>query len=148
MDSIRTFTDQEIDAFVTAQSKGHFMQSPRWGKVKSEWRSRVLVSTDQNGEIRGTLHVLMRKTPVFGYSLMYAPRGPVCDIHDEKTIGDLIAQAKALCKKERCYELKIDPDVPIADTAFSNLMKKQGFRIDTTLTGFAGAQPHFVYIRN
>ena len=68
---------------------------------------------------------------------MYAPRGPVCDIHDEKTIGDLIAQAKALCKKERCYELKIDPDVPIADTAFSNLMKKQGFRIDTTLTGFA-----------
>ena len=57
MDSIRTFTDQEIDAFVTAQSKGHFMQSPRWGKVKSEWRSRVLVSTDQNGEILSLIHI-------------------------------------------------------------------------------------------
>jgi len=148
MDHTRTFTDQEIDAFVTTQKKGHFMQSPRWGKVKSEWRSKVLVSTNESGEICGTLHVLIRKTPVFGYSLMYAPRGPVCDIHDEQTIADLIAQAKALCKKERCYELKIDPDVPISDTAFSDLMKRQGFKIDTSLTGFAGAQPHFVFRLN
>lgn len=144
----RAFTDQEIDAFVTAQKKGHFMQSPRWGKVKSEWKSRVLVSTGEDGAIRGTLHVLMRKTPVFGYSLMYAPRGPVCDIHDGAVIADLVGQAKALCRKERCYELKIDPDVPISDTDFSSLMKKLGFRIDTSLTGFAGAQPHFVFRLN
>lgn len=148
MGTSRTFSNEEIDAFVIANKKGHFMQSPRWGQVKKEWTSRILVSQREDGSIAGTLHVLIRKTPVFGYSLMYAPRGPVCDVHDEKTIADLISQAKALCKEMRCYELKMDPDVPIEDTQFSDLMKKQGFRIDTSMSGFSAAQPHFVFRLN
>lgn len=144
----RTFTTQEIDAFINSHKKGHFMQSPRWAEVKKEWTSEILVSTDKDGNIRGTLQVLMRKTPVFGYSLMYAPRGPVCDVHDEETIADLVAQAKALCKKKRCYEFKMDPDVSITDTCFSDIMKKQGFKINTNLNDFEGIQPHFVFRLN
>lgn len=143
--------DQElkkIDQFVMNHPKGHFMQSPRWAQVKKGWDNAFVISKDENGNIKGTMNLLMRKTPVFGYSLMYSPRGPVCDIHDEETIADLIGQARMLCKQKKCYELKIDPDVTIEDTAFSNTFQRLGFKIDTGITGFSGAQPHFVFRLN
>lgn len=136
---------EKIDRFVMNHPKGHFMQSPRWAEVKKGWSSEFVVSKDEKGNIKGVMHLLMRKTPVFGYSLMYSPRGPVCDIDDEATITDLITQAKALCRQRRCYELKIDPDVKIENTAYSDVFKKLGFKIDTSITGFSGAQPHFVF---
>lgn len=136
---------EKIDQFVSACPKGHFMQSPLWASIKTEWKSEFITSEDAEGNICGSMQLLIRKTPVFGYSLMYSPRGPVCDIHDEKTIADLIAKAKILCKKHKCYELKIDPDVTIDDTRFSDALKKQGFRIQSDISGFSAAQPHFVF---
>ena len=107
--------------------------------------TQFVTSEDVSGQIRGSMCLLIRKTPVLGYSLMYSPRGLVCDIHDEETIADLLQKALFLCKKYRCYELKIDPDVPVQDTAFSDIMKRQGFRIQKDITGFSAAQPHFVF---
>ena len=60
----------------------NFSQSLEWAKVKSNWTNEIII-VRKNKKIIGSLSVLIRKIPIFGY-LMYAPRGPVCDINDKK----------------------------------------------------------------
>ena len=46
--------------------------------------------------IKGALSILIRKVPFFNNTMMYAPRGPVCDVHDKETLKELVSGAKEL----------------------------------------------------
>ncbi len=139
---------ERIEAFVQSHPKGHFMQSPRWGTFKSAWKNEFVTVEDADGNLKGVMSLLIRKTPVFGYAMMYSPRGPVCDLHDRDTIEKLVEKAKAVAKQNRCYTLKIDPDVSIEDTEFSGIFRDLGFSINSDIKGFDGIQPHFVFRLN
>ncbi|OJU14440.1 MAG: methicillin resistance protein [Clostridiales bacterium 43-6] len=136
---------EEFERFIDESSKGHFMQSKMWGPVKSEWKRECVVSRDKGGKIKGAMAVLIRKVPGIPSSIMYAPRGPVCDMHDEATILDLMEGAKALAKKHRAYELKIDPDIKTADEKFLAIAQKIGFTQKSKGKNFEGIQPRFVF---
>ncbi len=58
----------------------------------------MIIVRDENNKIKGTMSVLIRKTPLFGTSIMYAGRGFVCDIDDKDTLEKLTAEAKKLAK--------------------------------------------------
>ena len=143
---ITTVTDQEkYNAFIQKNEKSHFMQSPLWAKVKDNWKNEVIVSEDENGNIRGTLSVLIRKVPLFPSTMMYAPRGPVCDVHDRQVIAELVEGAKQIAKKNRSYVLKIDPDVEAEDQQFAAIARDLGFRMKNKSKNFEGIQPRFVF---
>ena len=57
------------------------------------------------------MSVLIRKLPYFKSTLMYAPRGPVCDIDDKETFNKIMEEADKLAKKYKSFMLKADPDV-------------------------------------
>lgn len=135
----------EYDRFVRHHPGGSFMQSSAWRHVKHEWSFEAVVSRDENGNIRGSMGVLIRRIPLFGVSLMYAPRGPVCDLRDRETLADLIKGAHALAKKHRAYLFKIDPDVKISDTGFIELAKSLGLRHTVSGDGFEAIQARFNY---
>ena len=132
----------EYEAFVQAHPKGHFAQSFLWAKQKPMWSHEAILCRDGSGEIKGALSVLIRKVPGLPYTLMYACRGPVCDVHDYRTLNELLDGAKALAKERKSYALKIDPDVPSSDKAFYESMRAYGFEGGKN---FEAIQPRYVF---
>lgn len=135
----------EYESFVEAHPKGHFMQSYLWAKQKPEWTWEGILCRGDDGKVRGAMSVLIRKVPYLPYRLMYAGRGPVCDITDTDTLRELTDGAIELAKKYRVYTLKIDPDVLIDDEAFISRMESLGYRRLDTGKNFSGIQPRFVF---
>ena len=117
----------ELEEFVARHPRGEFMQSPRWRLVKENWDYAAVVSRDAEGAIKGSMGVLIRKIPALHTALLYAPRGPICDVHDWETIADLKAGVDQLAKQVHAHEFKMDPDIPMADGEFIAEMKKLGF---------------------
>ena len=81
----------EYEAFVESHPKGHFAQSVLWAKQKPAWEWKAIVCRDEAGKIKGSIAFLIRKMPVVRKKMMYACRGPVCDLDDRATFGELMA---------------------------------------------------------
>lgn len=135
----------EYEAFVQSHPKGHFCQSALWAKQKPAWHWRAILSRDANGSIRGSIAFLIRKMPIVRRNMMYACRGPVCDLDDSATFQELMAASKQLAKEEKAYVIKIDPDVPSSNTAFDRLLTDSGFQMRSTGKNFEAIQPRYVF---
>ena len=135
----------EYEAFVSSHPNGEFTQSINWQKVKNNWGFEAVVSRDPQGKIVGSMGVLIQRIPLIGTSFLYAPRGPVCDLHDRDVLSDLKAGADQLARKHNAHMLKIDPNVPMSDTRFIEIAKGLGFRQNYGPEGFEGIQARFNY---
>ena len=148
---IQDKTLAEYEAFVQGHPKGNFTQSSYWAKQKSAWIWRAIACRGEDGTIKGTLSVLIRPMPGFQHipgarcCMMYASRGPVCDIDDYKTMDELFARAKELAKEVRAYVFKIYPDIPSSETAFRDYMIRQGFTLRSGGATFEAIQPQYVF---
>ena len=138
----------EYEAFVQSHPKGNFAQSYLWGKQKPMWQWDAIAVRGEDGAIRGSLAVMTRKVPGIGRTLMYGCRGPVCDLDDRETFSQLLDGAKALAKKYKSYVIKIDPDVPSSNTAFSSMLHSFGFRAKEGGKYFEAIQPRYVFRLN
>ncbi len=135
----------EYEAFVQSHPKGHFAQSSLWAKQKPAWTWQAILCRDEVGNIKGSLAFLIRKMPIVRRKMLYACRGPVCDLDDHATFGELMAAAKTLAAEEKAYVIKIDPDVPSSDTDFAKLLEDFGFRTRDTGKNFEAIQPKYVF---
>ena len=138
----------EYEAFVQSHHKGNFAQSYLWGKQKPMWQWDAIAVRGEDGAIRGSLAVMTRKVPGIGRTLMYGCRGPVCDLDDRETFSQLLDGARALAKKYKSYVIKIDPDVPSSNTAFSSMLQSFGFRAKEGGKNFEAIQPRYVFRLN
>ena len=138
----------EYEAFVQSHPKGNFAQSYLWGKQKPMWQWDAIAVRGEDGAIRGSLAVMTRKVPGIGRTLMYGCRGPVCDLDDRETFSQLLDGAKTLAKKYKSYVIKIDPDVPSSNTAFSSMLQSFGFRAKEGGKNFEAIQPRYVFRLN
>ena len=138
----------EYEAFVQSHPKGNFAQSYLWGKQKPMWQWDAIAVRGEDGAIRGSLAVMTRKVPGIGRTLMYGCRGPVCDLDDRETFSQLLDGAKALAKKYKSYVIKVDPDVPSSNTAFSSMLQSFGFRAKEGGKNFEAIQPRYVFRLN
>lgn len=135
----------EYEAFNRTCPKGHFAQSVGWGKLKTEWKFEGVISRDGAGKINGIMSVLIRKMPMMPTSVLYAPRGPVCDVHDKEVLKTLLDGARALAKKYKGYALKLDSDVKSDDGEYLNIMKELGCTLPKDTKNFEGIQPRYVF---
>ncbi len=137
-------TKAEYEAFIQSHPQGHFAQSHLWGAQKTAWKFQALVVRGDDGAIKGSIGVLIRKAPVFPVSMLYICRGPVCDLTDTQTLCQLVEGAKALAKEHHGYVIKVDPYVPVTNTAFRKELEHLGFRCMQEGKNFEGIQPRFV----
>ena len=148
---MKLLTDENKDAysnFLKSHDRCNFQQSIEWGKVKESWRNEVFLAEDENGNIIGTVSVLIRKIPLFG-NMMYSSRGPVCDIHDKRVIKQLTDGLKELAKKEKAFVLKMEPDIKSDDKEFRIIAEDIGFKIKDNAKNFADEiQPRYVFRLN
>jgi peptidoglycan pentaglycine glycine transferase (the first glycine) len=138
----------ELDSYVAASPKAHFMQMSNWADVKNNWKWRGVICRDSEGNIAGTIAVLIRKVPALPYTLFYCPRGPVCDLHNKEVFAQLIEALKKLGKQFRCCDIKLDPDVAVDDDEFRAIATAQGFTLMGNTLSFETAQPRFVFRLN
>lgn len=148
IESVTTATLAEYENFIENHPKGHFLQSSEWAHVKDNWKWDALIARDDKGKIHGSMAVLIRKIPGLPYTLMYSPRGPVCDSHDSITIHELTGGIKNLAKKYNAYSLMLDPDVPATDTEYISIMRENGYKLHDNGKNFDGIQPNFVFRLN
>ena len=77
---------------------------------------------------------------------MYAPRGPVCDVHDLAILKQLTDGAKELAKKYKAIVLRIEPDVESDDQVFRDIVTNLGYHIKDDAKDFMDEiQPRYVF---
>lgn len=113
---------EKYTKFLEGHERCNFQQSLEWGKVKSFWKNEVVLAEDKDGNIIGSISILVRKIPIFGY-LMYASRGPVCDTHNVEVLTQLTQGIKTLAKKYKAMVIKIEPDIKSDDKEFRKIVE-------------------------
>ncbi len=135
----------EFDEYVKSVPKGHMMQTSMWGKVKKEWDWTGFICRDDSGNIKGVCGVLIRKIPYTPFRMMYAPRGPVCDLTDKETVTELITAVSEYGKKNKAYTFKIDTDTLASNTEYIDLLKSLGFTFREHGAGFDTVQARYIF---
>ena len=136
---------EKYNEFLKNHDRCNFQQSIEWGKVKESWKNEIVLAEDKDGNIIGSISVLIRKIPIFG-NLMYSSRGPVCDIHDQEVLKQLTEGVKELAKKYNAFVLKIEPDIKSDDKEFREIITKLGYKIKDDAKNFSEEiQPRYVF---
>ena len=115
------------EQYVSQHPKGHFLQSLPWARFKHALPSVALLAQDEAGAPCGAMLLFIHKEPAFGVSLLYSPRGPVCDADRKDVMEALLAEACRVASEHRAYMLTIDPDVT-EDSDFCKNLLSCGFR--------------------
>lgn len=136
----------DYEHFCQNSDGGSFTQSVNWAKVKENWKSEFIVANDEEGNIVGTILILVKKIPLLNTALLYAPRGPVCDMHDIYILKALFEQVVLTAKKYNAYMLKIDPLIDEKDAASIDNLKRLGFVYHPKKVGYDNIQCRENYI--
>ena len=141
--------EEQLKQFLNENPKTNFLQSPEWAKVKTEWENEFIIVKDNDGNIKGTMSILLRKVPIFKRYIMYAPRGFVCDPHDKETLQKLFEEAKKIAKKYKAFIFKLDPDISIEDTNFAQIVQELGIKTKKNIKNIKHViQPKYVFRLN
>lgn len=116
------------NAFVRNAAFTCATQDLMWATVKDGWGS-VQVYVEANGEMVGAMSLLVKKT--FGYTMLYAPKGPVCDVYNLPLVQALLEEVKAYAKANRAFVLRMDPERNITPE-LEALYKANGFIVRNT----------------
>lgn len=117
----------EYESFVANHKNGCFMQSIHWAEVKNNWKHEVVAVRDENGNIKGTALILIKRIPIIGCSFLYCPHGPVCDYSDRATLSEIFTAIGEIAEVYHAYQLKIDPCITENDTFEINTFTALGF---------------------
>ena len=90
-----TAKNRELYEFLQSNNKSHYLQSPEWARVKTNWKHEMLV-VKNNEKIIGTMSVLLKKVPLFNSYMMYAPRGFICNSDNKEALQKI---GRASCRE-------------------------------------------------
>ncbi len=108
---------QAWDAFVTAAAHRSFPQLWAWGELRADagWRPLRIAVGPSRDEPRAGAQLLLRRVPLTGWSLAYAPRGPIGALDDPEVLDALVAALRRLGADERIGRLRADPETTSSD---------------------------------
>ena len=119
---------KRYEAFVKNSAHSFLTQDMAWAKIKNNW-SEDYVYLEKDGAICAAMSILSIKA-IDGKYLLYANRGPVCDIYDKKTVLALIEEVKKIDKYKEAFLLRFDPAIPF-DEKLIDLYKDTDLKLRT-----------------
>lgn len=137
---------QEYEKFCLESGCGNFMQSVKWADIKNNWLHEFIAVRNNADEIAGEMLVLIKKIPFTNTTLMYSPRGPICDMHDIDILKKLFSEVQELQKKYHSFKLIIDPMIDDDDTQSINNLSSLGFIHHNEKVGYDNIQCRENYI--
>ncbi|SDU33217.1 lipid II:glycine glycyltransferase FemX [Jiangella alkaliphila] len=111
--TVREITSDQHVAAIAERPSVSFLQTPAWGVVKRDWRSRSVGWFDDD-KLVGVALVLYRKAPRIRRSLAYIPEGPSIDWDSVAAAGDLqrwLAPLIEHVKAQGAFGLRLGPMV-------------------------------------
>lgn len=126
---------KKYEAFIKKQELCDFQQSIKWAKVKTLWKNEVIILKDKQQNIIASMSILIRKIPFFGH-IMYVPRGPIGNLHEEKVLREITDKVKQIAKKYKAFVLIIEPNIKKENEAFQNLALSLGYKINSKAIKF------------
>jgi len=125
--------DQEWDAFLLDTPGGHHVQTSCWGRVKARigWQATRICARNA-GAIVGGAQILSRSFPVVG-KVAYVTNGPVISPHDLELAVILLDKIKAVCTRDRCELLAIQP--PTTGVGLVGMLEASSFSLSTLNLG-------------
>lgn len=136
-----TAKNRELYEFLQSNNKSHYLQSPEWARVKTNWKHEMLV-VKNNEKVIGTMSVLLKKVPLFNSYMMYAPRGFICNSDNKEALQKLTEEVKKTAKKYNAFVFRMDPDILDSNNKFKETAKSLGYKLKTNSKTI---QPQFVY---
>lgn len=127
-----TYPDRETwNNFVASSPSSPVLQSFEWGELKSKfgWQA-IRLAVEDRGKIIAGISILKRKIPCTGYSLFYAPRGPILNLFDRGLLEFLLDAVEKEADNHRAISLKMDPEIPEVPEKHSDILanlSKLGF---------------------
>jgi peptidoglycan pentaglycine glycine transferase (the first glycine) len=115
--------------FVEAAPYHAFPQLWEWGEVRAVggWRPvRIAVGPTRDEPIAGA-QLLLRRLPLLGWHLAYAPRGPIGRLDDPAVLDALVAAMRALARAERIATIRVDPETG-ADASYGRALVRAPWR--------------------
>ena len=137
MISVRPLDEREHLAFLAAQPSASFLQTPAWGRVKSEW-GRESLGWFRDDTLVGAALVLFRRLPRVGRSLAYLPEGPVID-WDTEDLGAWLAPLAAHLRERGAFAVRIGP--PVVTARWTAAQVKEGIA-DPAVHRLGEVPPH------
>lgn len=116
---------QRYNAFVQNAPFTSATQDLEWSGVKEGWES-VQFYIEQNNKIVAAASVLTRN--VFKYKMLYAPKGPVCDIYDTALVEALMREIDRYAKANHAFMFRMDPERNY-DVNLEALYKARNFKV-------------------
>ncbi|MCB0895680.1 MAG: peptidoglycan bridge formation glycyltransferase FemA/FemB family protein, partial [Nocardioidaceae bacterium] len=107
--SVRTISASDHLDFIRGRRSVSFLQTPAWGRVKSEWRHESIGFFDGD-RLAGAGLVLYRQLPRLKRSLAYLPEGPDLDWADED-LGAWLSPMAAHLKGQGAFGIRMGPPV-------------------------------------
>ena len=125
-------TGAEFDKFAQEHKMGSIFQDSRWAQVKADnWQAKFVALKSAN-EIAVASLILIRTLPL-GFRMWYLPRGPLFDVENPDNLKNFSDQLKLIAKRERCILVKIDPNLIISSSSFSDARAGVDNKRDQTL---------------
>jgi len=138
----------EYEAFVSGHKYGTFFQSLNWKDLKSNWKHEIFVARNTEKIVCGSALVLIQSLPIplLRKTMLYVPRGPVCDYQDSETFDALLESIFKLKKKYNACMLRADPCIEVGETELMDTFLKRGFVHKENPLDYTTAQIRHNYI--
>lgn len=136
----------DYERFCEKSGYGSFTQSAYWADVKKNWEAECVAVKGENGAIVGEMLVLIKKIPILNTAMLYAPRGPVCNLHNKEVLSALFEQVKLIAKKHHAYSFKLDPMIDENDEEAIQNLERLGFVHHKEKVGYDNVQCRENYI--
>lgn len=127
--TVQTVPDSQHLDFVRSRPSASFLQTPAWGRVKSEW-SRESLGWFRGEEMVGAALVLYRQLPKLRKYLAYLPEGPVIDWESDD-LGSWLTPMTAHLRKQGAFGVRMGP--PVVTRRWEAAQIKQGIADDAVL---------------
>ena len=119
---------QEHDDFVKASSQTNLLQSASWAKVKDNWDNER-IGFYKNNQLVASASILIKPLPL-GMTMLYIPRGPIMDYHDQELLQFVLTSLKQFAKTKKALFIKFDPSLFLVQAQIGEDRKEQQETLD------------------
>ncbi len=103
---------KRYNTFVRNSAFATATQDINWAIVKKGW-DNAQIFIERDGEIIAAMSLVIKR--LAGFSMLYAPRGPVSDPYDVTALKLLMDEIKSFAKANRAFVLRFDPETVYDD---------------------------------
>lgn len=111
-------SSQQWNSIISSLPNPHILQTLEWADLKADngWKPLFYIWKDLSGSLVAGVCIHKKKLPALPLSLLYAPRGPLCNWEDIKLSEVIIKDLAMIAREQNAIFLKIDPEVEYGDS--------------------------------